>query len=79
MIPTDGSELAIKAVAHGAKLAGHVGASAVIVTEIWSALEIAAEVEEGQQNRIEMCETVAETAASENLEIATKLAEAECC
>ena len=79
LIPTDGSELATKAVEHGAKLAKQVGATVVIVTvtESWSPLEMADKVEQGKQNPIEQYETVAGKAAKETLKAAAVLADAE--
>ena len=79
LIPTDGSELATKAVAHGAMLAKQVGASVVIVTvtESWSPLEMATQAEQGKQKPIELYETVAGKAAREILDAAAALADAE--
>lgn len=79
LIPTDGSELATKAVAHGAMLAKQVGASVIIVTvtESWSPLEMADKVDQGTQNPIEHYETLAVKAAREILETAVTLADAE--
>lgn len=79
LIPTDGSDLANKAVEHGAKLAKQLEASVVIVTvtETWSSLEMAAEVERGNQTPIQVYETVAKTAADEILTEARALARAE--
>ncbi len=79
LIPTDGSELAGKAVKHGLKLAKQMGASVVIVTvtEIWSPLEMAASVERGKPNPIELYETAADQSANEILAAAKTLSEAE--
>lgn len=79
LISTDGSELASQAVVHGAQLAKKVGATVVIVTvtESWSPLKLAAEVEQGNQNPIELFETVAGEAARETLEAAAALSDAE--
>jgi nucleotide-binding universal stress UspA family protein len=78
LIPTDGSELAEKAVHHGAKLAKHVGASVVIVTvtEMWSALDMAAKVDQGKTNPIELYEAAADKSASEILAAAKAISEA---
>jgi nucleotide-binding universal stress UspA family protein len=79
LIPTDGSDLAGKAVHHGVALAKQVGASVVIVTvsEIWSSLEMAADAEIGQANPIELYEAAAAESANEILEAAKSIAAAE--
>lgn len=79
LIPTDGSELATKAVTHGAMLAKLVGASLIIVTvtENWSPLEMAEDVEKGMKNPIEHYEGIAAKAAKETLATAAALAQAE--
>ncbi|RZV98486.1 MAG: universal stress protein, partial [Rhodobacteraceae bacterium] len=78
LIPTDGSELANKAVEHGSMLAKQLGSSVVIVTvtEIWSSLEMAAEVEHGNQTPVQVFETAAKTAAEEILREAKAIAKA---
>jgi nucleotide-binding universal stress UspA family protein len=78
LIPTDGSDLANKAVSHGAELAKTVGASVVIVTvtENWSALEMAAKVEQGKKNPIELYESMAGKEAREILAAAETAAKA---
>ena len=78
LIPTDGSELADKGVAHGLDLAKAVGASAVLVsvTEIWSGLDMASKVEQGKDNPIELFETAAEQAANSILAKAAASAKA---
>jgi nucleotide-binding universal stress UspA family protein len=61
LIATDGSELAGKAVDHGIKLAKTVGASLIFVTvtEIWSAIDLAAESERGAPHPMETYEAMA--------------------
>ncbi len=65
LIATDGSELAGMAVEHGTSLGKALGAEvlAVTVTEIWSALAIANEVERGDTNAVETYEAAAAKAA----------------
>lgn len=79
LVATDGSELAGKAVDHGIKLAKTVGASLlfVTVTEIWSAIEMAAESERGAPHPMETYEAMAATSAQKILAAAKALAEKE--
>ena len=76
LIPTDGSELANKGVAHGLDLAKAVGASVVLVsvTEIWSGLDMASKVETGKQNPVELFEAAADRTADEILAAAATMA-----
>ncbi|NNK77826.1 MAG: universal stress protein [Litoreibacter sp.] len=73
---SDGSELAEKAVAHGVALAKAVGAElyCVTVTEVWSALEIARDVESGKTDPVEEYEAAAAEFANETLEKAQSIA-----
>lgn len=77
LIATDGSELAGKAVEHGLRLAKSVGAAVVFVTvtEVWSALEIAEDLEEGNLDAVQVYETAAARSAAAILEDATARAE----
>ena len=77
LIATDGSELAGKAVEHGLRLAKSVGASVVFVTvtEVWSALEIAEDLEERSLDAVQAYETAAARSAAAILEDATARAE----
>jgi len=69
LIAIDGSDLAGKAVEHGVRLAREMGAAVtfVTVTEMWSALEMAAEVGGGTANPMEAFEEMAEKSAQEIL------------
>ncbi|NNF24862.1 MAG: universal stress protein [Rhodobacteraceae bacterium] len=69
LIATDGSELAGRAVDHGIGLAKAVGASVlfVTVTELWSALEIAGEYEDGELDAVRAYEKVAAKSAEKTL------------
>ena len=66
LIATDGSELAGKAVSHGLALAKELDSAVTIVTvtELWPALDMAAEVEIGGGNPIEDYEKKAAENAS---------------
>lgn len=79
LVATDGSELANSAVEHGIKLAKAVGAPVVFVTvtEMWSALGIAAESAQGVQHPMETYEAMARNAAHRILAGCEKSAEAE--
>ena len=72
LIATDGSDLAGKAVTHGLALAKKMDAKVTIVTvtEIWSAREMAAKMEQGSRNPIEDFEKRAEEAAGKIMEAA---------
>ena len=76
LIATDGSELALKAVDHGAQLAKKVGASAIIltVTESWSGLDMAGDFEHGVMNPVEMYESTAAKSAEKILAVAAEKA-----
>ena len=76
LISTDGSDLAGKAVEHGVMLAKKMGAAVtfVTVTEMWSALEMAAEVSRGTPNPLEIYEEMAAKSAQEILDAAKKVA-----
>ena len=65
LVATDGSALANKAVDHGVNLAKAVGASIIFVTvtEVWSAIEMAAESEQGVRHPMETYEAMARNAA----------------
>ena len=77
LISTDGSELAGKAVEHGVMLAKDVGAAVtfVTVTEMWSALEMAAEASRGEPNPLEAFEEMAAKQAQEILAAAKAVAQ----
>ena len=70
LIATDGSELAVRAVAHGLKLAKELKVPVVIVTvtQMWSALEIAHEARLTKANPIERYQESAAAWAQRNLE-----------
>jgi nucleotide-binding universal stress UspA family protein len=78
LIATDGSELATKALEHGLALAKRDNArvTVVTVTEPWSAMDIAHEVRQGQQNPIARFEELAASAAGRILEAAAQRAKA---
>ncbi|MDJ0857897.1 MAG: universal stress protein [Dinoroseobacter sp.] len=65
LIATDGSELASKAVDHGLQLAKTVGATALIVTvtEIWSAMDMASNIDKGQLDAVQAYEAAAKAGA----------------
>jgi nucleotide-binding universal stress UspA family protein len=77
LIATDGSDLAGKAVKHGVKLARKLGASItlVTVTEMWSALEMAAVAGAGTPNPMEAYEEMAAKSAQEVLAAAKATAQ----
>ena len=77
LISTDGSDLASKAVEHGVMLAKNVGAAVtfVTVTEMWSALEMAAEASRGEPNPLEAFEEMAAKQAQEILAAAKAVAQ----
>ena len=79
LVATDGSALANNAVDHGINLAKALGASItfVTVTEMWSALDIAAESAQGVQHPMETYEAMARNAAHKILADCKKKAEAE--
>ena len=68
LIATDGSELAVRAVAHGLKLAKELKVPVVIVTvtPMWSALEIAHEARLTTANPIERYQESAAAWAQRN-------------
>lgn len=55
LIPTDGSELSMKAVSHGLALAKSVGAKATIImaTRMWSAMDMSEHARHGEKHPIE--------------------------
>lgn len=78
LIATDGSELAGKAVDHGIMLAKGTGASVIFVTvtEIWSAIEMAADAtNKGVSNSLEKYEEMAASAAQRILAAAKTAAQ----
>lgn len=79
LIATDGSELADKGVAHGASLAKSLGArvTLVTVTEAWSAIAMAEQVERGVQNALEAFEQAAAKEAAAILRRASGILETE--
>ena len=76
LLATDGSELAGEAVEHGLRLAKSVGATVVIVTvtEFWSPLEMADDVQAGILEPIQLYEDAVARTAKAILEDATKRA-----
>ncbi len=76
LIATDGSDLALKAVDHGAELAKKTGASAIIltVTESWSGFDMAEDFEKGVTNPIQVYEEAADKTAAKVLAEAEKAA-----
>jgi nucleotide-binding universal stress UspA family protein len=76
LIATDGSDLAGKAVEHGLRLAKSVGATVVIVTvtELWSPLEMADDVQAGILEPIQLYEDAVARTAQAILEDATNRA-----
>ena len=76
LISTDGSDLAGKAVEHGVRLAKEMSAAVtfITVTEIWSALDMAAEVNRGTPNPMEIYEEMAAKTAQGILDAAKKVA-----
>ena len=72
LIATDGSDLAGKAVEHGVRLAKKMDAPVtfVTVTEMWSALDMAAEVSRGTPNPMEIYEEMAAKSAQGILDAA---------
>jgi nucleotide-binding universal stress UspA family protein len=78
LIATDGSELASKAVDHGVMLAKGIGASVIFVTvtEIWSAMELAAEaIDKRISNPMERYEEMAAKSAQKILSAAKTAAD----
>lgn len=78
LVATDGSELAGRAVDHGIDLARAVGAEVVFVTvtEMWSALEMAGDFEDGRLDAIDQFEATAADAAARLLAAAVVRASA---
>lgn len=78
LIATDGSDLALKAVDHGAELAKNTGAKAIIitVTESWSGFDMAEDFEKGVTNPIEVFEAAADKSSEKILSEAKAAAEA---
>ena len=76
LISTDGSDLAGKAVEHGVRLAKKMGATVtfVTVTEMWSALEMAAAVDRGTPDPMGVFEELAAKSAQGILSAAKKVA-----
>jgi nucleotide-binding universal stress UspA family protein len=77
LISTDGSDLAGRAVEHGVRLAKEMGAAVIFVTvtEMWSALEMAAEVSRGTPNPMEIFNEMAEKSAQKILAAAKTIAQ----
>ena len=77
LIATDGSDLAGKAVEHGVRLAKKMDAAVtfVTVTEMWSALDMAAEVSRGTPNPMEIYEEMAAKSAQGILDAAKTAAQ----
>lgn len=77
LVATDGSELAGHAVDHGIGLAKAVGADVVFVTvtEIWSALDVAARYEGGELTAVPDYEAAAASSAAKVLAECTSRAE----
>ena len=73
LIATDGSELADKGVTQGANLANELGAKVtlVTVTEEWSPVAMAQQVERGVQNALEIFEQAAAKEAAAVLDHAS--------
>ena len=78
LLPTDGSELAMKGLEQGLALAKALKASATIatVTPEWSAYEMAIEAQAGRSNPIERFEKETATTAQRILNAAKRKAEA---
>lgn len=76
LIATDGSELATKALEHGLDLAKREGARVTIVTvtEVWSAMEIAAKARQGRADPVGQFEQVAAVVAKGILDDASERA-----
>ncbi len=76
LIATDGSDLAGEAVEHGLGLAKSVGAAVVIVTvtELWSPLEMAGDVQAGELDPIQVYEDAVSRQAKAILDDVTKRA-----
>ncbi len=76
LISTDGSDLAGKAVEHGVMLAKKMDAkvTVVTVTEMWSALDMAAAVSRGTPNPMEIFEEMAAKSAQDILAAAKAVA-----
>ena len=76
LIATDGSDLAGEAVEHGLRLAESVGAAIVLVTvtEPWSPLEMANDVQAGTLDAIQVYEDAVARSAKAILENATNRA-----
>jgi nucleotide-binding universal stress UspA family protein len=76
LIATDGSELASRAVTHGATLAKKVKAKVTIVTvtQLWSALDMAHKAREYNFNPTREFESMAEASAKKILSTAEKAA-----
>ena len=70
LIATDGSELADVAVEHGVRLAESVGAKVVFltVTELWSALRMSNEIEQGKLDAVKAYEDAESSTAEAILE-----------
>ena len=77
LIATDGSDLAGKAVEHGVRLAKKMDAAVtfVTVTELWSALDMAAEVSRGTPNPMKVYEEMAAKSAQGILDAAKTTAQ----
>lgn len=78
LIATDGSELAGRALAHGLALAKEVKAKVtlVTVTQLWSALDMAHRVREGQRDPMHQFEEIAAGSAKVVLDAAAQMAKA---
>lgn len=79
LVATDGSELAGRAVCHGIGLAKTTGARLVFVTvtELWSALDMAGEFDDGDLDAIKRYEDAASRSAGDILRKCAELAEKE--
>src|SRR6187402_2183930 len=79
LIATDGSPLADKAVQYGLALAKrlNVPATAVTVTEPWSALEMGRMARQGNQNPITQYQEAAAAAAQDTLDRVKRTADAQ--
>ena len=77
LIATDGSDLATKAVDHGVALARETGGSIVFVTvsEMWSAIDMAARARNTTGNPAEAYEQIAKSSAQEILSAAKSVAD----
>jgi nucleotide-binding universal stress UspA family protein len=77
LIPTDGSELAQKAVAHGLQLAKALGARVTIMmsTQMWSPMDMSGQARQGQVHPVEEYENRLSAAAKKVLELGSVAAQ----